>query len=357
MTQKKKFNLRVHLMTGVSYMVPVIVTGGLCIGIARIIGGYDVGNMTGTFGYYINQIGQASMNMIVPVLGAAIAYSMAGRPGIAPGLVAGSISVTIQAGFLGGIFGGLLAGFVVNSVIKYVKLPKTMQGLMPIIIIPVVSGLIVGLIMYVLIGPPIAMVQNAILNWMGSLQGGSSAVLGAIIGAMMGFDLGGPVNKTACLFANGLLAEGIYGPTAAKLVGGMIPPLGIALCVFLAKKRFSKDDIESAKAAIPMGLCFITEGVLPFAAQDPIRVIVSTVAGSAVGGALTMHWGVESQIQAGGIFIVPFMNKPWLFILAMLIGTVVTGLVYLLLRPKELKHLESKVEDVEDIDIDIKVAE
>ncbi|MCI5773480.1 MAG: PTS fructose transporter subunit IIC [Erysipelotrichaceae bacterium] len=353
---KKKFNLRVHLMTGVSYMVPVIVTGGLCIGIARILGGYDVGNMTGTLGYYINQIGQASMNMIVPVLGAAIAYSMAGRPGIAPGLVAGSISVSIQAGFLGGIFGGLLAGYVVNLIIKYIKLPKTMQGLMPIIIIPVLSALVVGLIMFVLIGPPIAFVQNAILTWMGSLEGGSKALLGGIIGAMMGFDLGGPVNKTACLFANGLLAEGIYGPTAAKLVGGMIPPLGIALTVFLAKSRFNDEEYEAAKAAIPMGLCFITEGVLPFAAIDPIRVIILTVAGSSVGGALTMLWGVESQVQAGGIFIVPFMNKPLMFCFALVIGALVTGLVYFMLRPKDRSVLvKAQEETEEDIDIDIKV--
>ena len=156
---KKKISIRTSLMTGVSYMVPVIVAGGLCIGIARILGGYDVGNAEGTIGYMINQIGNASMSFIVPVLAAAIAYSIAERPGIAPGLVAGYLSTEIQAGFLGGIFGGLLAGYVVAAVIKYIKLPKTMQGLMPIIVIPLISSLVVGLVMIVLIGPPIAALQ------------------------------------------------------------------------------------------------------------------------------------------------------------------------------------------------------
>lgn len=353
--RKKKFKLQMHLMTGVSYMVPVIVAGGLCIGIARILGGYDVANMEGTIGYYINQIGQASMNFIVPVLAAAISFSMAGRPGIAPGLIAGSLSNTINAGFLGGIFGGLLSGFIVNLIIRYVKLPKTMQGLMPIIIIPVLSGLIIGLIMILLIGPPIAYVQNAILEWMKSLQGGSRMVLGGIIGAMMGSDLGGPINKTACLFANGLLAEGIYAPTAAKLVGGMIPPLGVALSVLIARKKYTSSEHEAAKAAFPMGLCFITEGVLPFAASDPIRVIAASVAGSSVGGALTMLWNVESQIQAGGIFVVPFMNSPWMFILAMLIGTIVTAAILTLLKPKEPKK-PAEEEEVEDLDIDIQIS-
>lgn len=350
---KKKISIRTSLMTGVSYMVPVIVAGGLCIGIARILGGYDVGNAEGTIGYMINQIGNASMSFIVPVLAAAIAYSIAERPGIAPGLVAGYLSTEIQAGFLGGIFGGLLAGYVVAAVIKYIKLPKTMQGLMPIIVIPLISSLVVGLVMIVLIGPPIAALQSWILEIMTSLQDGSKALLGSIIGAMMGFDLGGPVNKTACLFANGLLAEGIYGPTAAKLVGGMIPPLGVALSVLIARKKYTPSEHEAAKAAFPMGLCFITEGVLPFAATDPVRVIISTVAGSAVGGALTMLWGVESQIQAGGIFIVPFMNKPWMFMLALVIGSIVTAIVLTLLKPAARPVTEETEETVE-LDIDIK---
>jgi len=347
-------NIRKHLLTGVSYMLPVVVAGGLLMAVAKIFGGALVGDHPETIPGMINTAGAAAMSFVVPVLTAFIAYSMSDRPGIAPGLVVGALAVTVKAGFLGGIIGGLLVGYIINLIKKYIKLPKSMQGLMPIIIIPFLTSLIAGFIMLAVIGKPIAGLQDSILAWLKSMQNSSRFVLGAIIGAMMGFDLGGPINKTASFFCNGLLAEGVFGPTAAKIIGGMTPPLGVALSVFLAKSKYTKQEQEAAKAAVLLGLCFITEGVLPFAASDPLRVIPACSIGSAVASGLVMAWGVTSQIPHGGIFVVPLMERPMMFLLALVIGSIVTALILTALKPKlPMESVEEEYLDDLDIDIDI----
>ena len=221
---------------------------------------------------------------------------------------------------------------------------------MPVLIIPLVSTFVVGMAYLLVLSTPIIWIQESITNWMYTLQGGSRFVLGAVIGAMMGFDMGGPVNKTA--FSNALNADGIYGPSAAKIVGGMTPPLGIGLAVLLARKKFSRQEVEMAKAAAPMGLSFITEGVLPFAAADPLRVIFSCMLGSSIAGGLVMLWGVTSQAVHGGIFVVPAMENPLGFLAALVIGTVVTGVVYAFLRRENMVIAE---EEIVDLDVDINI--
>lgn len=352
---KKGSAIKKHLLTGVSYMIPIVVVGGLCMAIAKIFGGTLVGEQTGTIPWMINSIGAAAMSFVVPVLTAGIAYSVADRPGIAPGLIMGLIANNIKAGFLGGVLGGLLVGYLLVYLKKNLKVPKSMQGLMPVMILPLLSSLIVGLAMIGLLGKPIAMFQDAILVWMKGLQSGSKFIMGSIIGAMMGFDMGGPVNKTASLFANALMAEKIYGPEAAKIIGGMVPPLGVALSVFLTRKKYNKAEVESAKAAFPMGLCFITEGVLPFAASDPLRVIPACCIGSALAGGLAVMWGSASTIPHGGVFAIPFMENPLQFIIALIIGSIVTAAILSILKPEKTGEEEEADESGSVADFEIKM--
>jgi PTS system fructose-specific IIC component len=348
-------NIKKSLMTGVSFMLPMVVAGGLLMAIAKIAGGALVGNSPESIPGIINTIGGVAMSLVVPILTAYVAFAICDRPGIAPGLIVGSIALTIKAGFLGGILGGFLVGYTVLYLKKMIKLPANFQGLMPIIILPTLTTLIVGLIMFTMIGKPLAALQDMVLNWLKSMQGGSKFILGSIIGGMMGFDLGGPINKTASFFCNGLLAEGVYGPTACKIIGGMTPPLGVALSVFIAKNRYTKQEWDAAKAALPLGLCFITEGVLPFAASDPLRVIPACCIGSAVSSGLALAWGAGSKIPHGGIFVVPLMDNPLMFIAALCIGTVVTATILTVLKPVLPVDAEAKEEVVdEDFDVEIK---
>lgn len=347
-------DVKKHLLTGVSYMIPVVVAGGICMAIAKVFGGAMVGEAKGTIPFMINSIGTVTMSFVIPVLTAAITYSIAQRPGIVPGLIVGYIATDIKAGFLGGILAAFLLGYLINAM-KKLKLPQALKGLMPVLFIPVISTLVVGLAFYILLGNPIAAIQNSLIEWMKSLQGGSRFLLGSIIGGMMGFDLGGPINKTASLFCNAMLADGVYGPEAAKLVGGMVPPLGIALAVLVSrKKKYSDGEIETAKAAVPLGLCFITEGVLPFAASDPLHVIPATCIGSAIASALTMTWNVTSTVPHGGIFVVPIMGNPIMFLLALAIGTIVTATILYVIKPNRAEDFKEYEDELELDQLDIK---
>ncbi|HWR30935.1 MAG TPA: PTS fructose transporter subunit IIC [Negativicutes bacterium] len=330
--------LKAAFLTGTSYMIPVVVAGGVIQAIAKAIGGYNVAAATGTFAFLINQVGVCAMFFTVPVLTAAIAYSLADRPGIAPGLALGYLSVQLNAGFLGGVLCGLIIGYLVRWM-KTWKVPTAINGLMPILVIPVLATLIVGAFFTFVIGKPVALATAAILTWMSSLTGGSRAIMGAVIGAMMGFDLGGPITKTAASFANALNADGAFIPTSAKMCAGMCPPLGMAVAVFLAKKKFTSGDMENAKAAVPLCFCYITEGAIPFAINDPLRAIPCTMFGSAVAGSLCMIFNIASPAVHGGIFVVPMMSNPLLFLGCMFTGALVTGVTYAIIK-KPLVELE-----------------
>ncbi|MCC7371510.1 MAG: PTS fructose-like transporter subunit IIB [Chloroflexi bacterium] len=327
-----------HLMTGVSYMLPVVVAGGLCIALAFAVGGIYAGDEQGTLGAALMQIGgKTAFGLIVAILSAFIAYSIADRPGIAPGLVGGMLAQSLGAGFLGGIVSGFLAGYFTQWLARSIKLPRNLEGLKPVLILPLISTLVVGLLMIYVIAPPVQVVLNALTGWLKAMQGANALLLGVLLGAMMAFDMGGPVNKASYTFAVGLLASQIYTPMAAVMAAGMTPPLGLALAAFLFKNRFDEEEREAEGAAAVLGLAFITEGAIPFAAKDPLRVLPSLMLGSAVAGGLSMLWGIQLLVPHGGVFsmLIPgAVTSPVLYLVAILAGSLVTtGALFILKRP------------------------
>lgn len=365
---KKDLQVKKHIMTGISYMIPVVVAGGILPAMAKAFGGYDIADKikpgatpwsnlnafswTG-FWWGVNQIGTYAMMFAVAVVAAGTAYSIAGRPAIAPGLALGYVASDTKAGFIGGLLLAFAVGYFINWMKKW-KVPSWMEGLMPVLIIPVVASLVVGMLFILFLSKPLAYIMTAFQNWIISLNGGSKAIMGGVIGACMGFDLGGPLNKTASLAANALGADGIYAPWAAKIIGGMTPPIGAFIAVMIAKDKFSPELRETAKTALPMGLCFITEGSLPFAAADPVQFIISSVCGSATAGALALGLGVESVAAHGGIFVVPMMTHPIWFLVALVAGSVVTGVMYAALKRPDTVTNEDNDEN-EDFDFDVSV--
>lgn len=328
-----------HLMTGVSYMLPVVVAGGLLIALAFVFGGIYAGDKEGTLGWALMQIGGATaFSLFVPVLAGFIAYSIAQRPGIAPGLVGGMLANTVGAGFLGGIVAGFLAGYLTSFLNNVIKLPRDLQGLKPVLILPFLSTLVVGLLMIYLIGPPVKVALTALTDWLQGMQHTSALILGLILGAMMAFDMGGPVNKAAYTFGVGLLSSKIYGPMAAVMAAGMTPPLGLGLAATIFKSRFTLEEREASKAALVLGLSFITEGAIPFAARDPLRVIPCIMLGSAVTGAISMVSGATLMVPHGGAFVLLIPNAvthlvP--YVAAIACGTLVTvAALFVVLRPQ-----------------------
>jgi PTS system fructose-specific IIC component len=325
-----------HLMTGVSYMLPVVIAGGLAIALAFAFGGIYAGEQKGTLAAALAQIGGGTaFQLFVAVLSGFIAFSIADRPGIAPGLIGGMLAQNLGAGFLGGIASGFLAGYITKFLADKIKLPSTLEGLKPVLILPFLGSIIVGLLMIYVVAPPVQAINDGLTSWLNGLRGANALLLGVLLGAMMAFDMGGPVNKAAYTFAVGLLASKIYTPMAAVMAAGMTPPLGLALAAWIFKSRFDRDEREAAGPAFVLGLSFITEGAIPFAAKDPLRVIPALVAGSAVAGAISMVCSVELLVPHGGIFaaVIPGAVKNLLpYLLAILAGTVVTTLSLLVLK-------------------------
>jgi len=356
-----------HLLTGVSYMIPFVVAGGILIALAFAVGGYQVAFLFNpgamfdpanpnfmtaiaatlfkapltALGAALFVIGAKSAFLLfIPVLSAYIAYSIADRPGLAPGMIAGLLaSLYINAGFLGGLVSGFLAGYVVYWLTRVIRLPRNLAGLMPTLILPLFGTLITGLLMVFVVGTPVRILNQALTNGLQGLQGANAVILGLILGAMMAFDMGGPVNKAAYAFSTGLLLSQhpLYQPMAAVMAAGMTPPLGIALATTLFKDRFNPDELNAGKAAWVLGASFITEGVIPFAAEDPFRVIPAAMVGSAITGALSMLFGCGLHVPHGGIwvmFIPGVVNNLLLYLLTIVIGTIVTaGMLFILKRP------------------------
>ncbi|MFF4854809.1 fructose-specific PTS transporter subunit EIIC [Streptomyces rubiginosohelvolus] len=336
--------LRTYLMSGVSYMVPFVAAGGLLIALSFAIGGYEIASAKSVADHFVwgeadswaallNQIGSAAFAFLVPVLAGYIAYGMADRPALVPGFVGGSIALTVNAGFLGGLVAGLLAGAVVMA-IQRVPVHATLRGIMPVLVIPLIASAVVGFLMFIVVGKPIASLQNALTDWLNGLSGSNAVILGVVLGLMMCFDMGGPLNKVAYAFAVGGLADPTDGSLkvmAAVMAAGMVPPLAMALATTVRKKLFTKTERENGRAAWVLGASFITEGAIPFAAADPLRVIPSVMAGGAVTGALSMAFGATLRAPHGGVFVVPLIGEPFLYLLAIAAGTLVaTALVVLL---------------------------
>ncbi|MFT4190200.1 MAG: fructose-specific PTS transporter subunit EIIC [Comamonas sp.] len=329
-----------HLMTGVSFMLPFVVAGGLLIALAFALGGiyvYDDANR-GTLGWTLFQIGaKHAFTLMVPALAGYIAFSIADRPGIAPGMVGGLLANTLGAGFLGGIVAGFIAGYAVQALNKGIRLPRTLDGLKPVLILPLLGTAIVGLLMFFVVGKPVAFAMEALTGWLKGMQTSSAVLLGVILGAMMAFDLGGPVNKAAYVFSTTLIASGVATPMAAAMGAGMVPPLGIALACWVFRSRFGDEEREASKAAAVLGLAFITEGAIPFVARDPLRVIPACMLGAAVTGGLSMMAGVTLQAPHGGIFVLAIpnaVNHVILYAGAILAGTVVTALALGVLKKR-----------------------
>ena len=336
--KKKKENpIYRHLMNGVSYMIPFIVVGGLLIAIALTLGGEQTeGGIVipdGSFWKQVEAIGGASFAFMVPILAGYIAYSIADRPGLAPGVVGGYIAASgsfygseANAGFIGGIIAGFLAGYIV-LVLKKIKVPKAMEPVMPIIFLPIIGTFIVGLLFIYVIGAPVSALFDGLTNWLEGMQGASSILLAVILGGMIAVDMGGPFNKVAFLFGVGMIAEGNYAIMGAIAVAICIPPIGMGLATFINKKKYNPAEIEAGKASFTMGLFGITEGAIPFAAQDPLRVIPSIVTGSMAGAVIAMLSGVGDHVAHGGpiVAVLGAVDNVLMFFIAAAVGVVVTA--------------------------------
>ncbi|MFE3770223.1 fructose-specific PTS transporter subunit EIIC [Streptomyces sp. NPDC059122] len=337
--------LRTWLMTGVSHMVPFVAAGGLLIALAFAIGGYTVDKAPSVADHFLwtesaswaallFQIGSTAFGFLVPVLAGFIAYGMADRPGLVPGFVGGAVALTVNAGFLGGLIAGLLAGAVVRA-IQRIDVPPVLRGIMPVVVIPLVSSAVVGFLMFLVVGKPIAALQKALTGWLSGLSGANAVILGVLLGLMMCFDLGGPLNKVAYAFAVGGLANpnpGSLKVMAAVMAAGMVPPLAMALATTVRGRLFTRAERENGKAAWVLGASFITEGAIPFAAADPLRVIPSAMAGGAVTGGLSMAFGCTLRAPHGGVFVVPLIGQPLLYLLAIAAGTAVGAALVVLLK-------------------------
>ncbi|MFG3095607.1 fructose-specific PTS transporter subunit EIIC [Streptomyces sp. NPDC048202] len=339
--------LRKWLMSGVSYMVPFVAAGGLLIAVGFAIGGWTVNKapsvmdhfvwtQADSWGALLFQIGGMAFNFLVPVLAGYIAYGMADRPGLVPGFVGGAISLSINAGFLGGLAAGLIAGGVVLA-IQRVNIPAAMRGIMPVVVIPLISSAVVGFLMFVVIGKPIAAAQKGMTDWLNGLTGTNAVLLGALLGLMMCFDLGGPVNKVAYTFATAGIAVASPSDSAMKIMAavmaaGMVPPLAMALATTVRGKLFTPAERENGKAAWVLGASFISEGAIPFAAADPLRVIPSAMAGGAVTGALSMMFDATLRAPHGGIFVVPLIGNPFLYLVAIAAGVCVSTALVVVLK-------------------------
>jgi PTS system, fru family, IIC component len=319
-------------------MLPLVVAAGLLIAIGNLTGGTVIEDYKQPYGWQdaLVSLGVLGMGLLAPVISAAIAYSIADRPGIAPGLLIGLIAHAIGAGFLGGMLGGFLVGWFTLWLKNRLRVPRWAQGLMPMMILPLLSTLVIGLLMFFVIGVPIVWATQWLTDFLTSMRGSMRFVFGALMGAMAAFDFGGPVNKVASLFADGLLLEGVTEPEAVKVLASMVPPFGVGISLLLArivrKPIYTAQERNNIGIAIPMGVCMITEGVIPIAAGDLVRVVLSCSTGAAVGGGLSMMWGIGSPVPSGGLFIVPAMSNPLLFMVALLAGSVVTGILLVLTK-------------------------
>lgn len=328
-----------HLLTGVSYMLPMVVAGGLSIALSFAFG-ITAFKEQGTLAAALMQIGGGSaFALMVPVLAGFIAFSIADRPGLTPGLIGGMIATSINAGFLGGIIAGFIAGYAAKLISGKVKLPQSMEALKPILIIPLFASLITGLLMIYVVGKPVAGIMNGLTHWLANMGTANAVLLGAILGGMMCTDMGGPVNKVAYAFGVGLLSSQTYAPMAAIMAAGMVPPLAMGLATLVARRKFNKGQQEGGKAALVLGLCFISEGAIPFAARDPMRVLPCCIVGGATTGAISMAIGAKLMAPHGGLFVllIPGAITPVIgYLMAIIIGTAIAGLSYAVLkRPEE----------------------
>jgi len=331
-----------HLLTGVSFMLPMVVAGGLLIALSFVFG-IEAYKEPGSLPAALMQIGgEAAFKLMVPLLAGYIAWSIADRPGLAPGMIGGLLASTLGAGFIGGIVAGFLAGYSAKAIARWARLPSSLDALKPILIIPLLASLFTGLVMIYVVGQPVAAMLEGLTHFLDSMGTTNAILLGLLLGGMMCVDLGGPINKAAYAFSVGLLASSSYAPMAATMAAGMVPPIGLGIATFLARRKFAQSEREAGKAALALGLCFISEGAIPFAAKDPLRVIPASIAGGALTGALSMYFGCKLMAPHGGLFVLLIpnaINHALLYLLAIVAGSLVTAVVYAVIKKSERVEL------------------
>ncbi|MGO2341694.1 PTS fructose transporter subunit IIC [Vibrio litoralis] len=335
-----------HLMSGVQLMIPFVVAGGILIALSFAFGIHAANVNDPTYNPLAKILsvigGGSAFALMLPILALGISQSIAGKSGITAGAVGGMMAIETGSGFIGALIAGFIAGYVTVFVMKNIKLPQLLAGLKPILLTPLISVFVTGLLMYVVIGEPIKAVLDAVTVFLTGLTGVNAGLLGLIFGIMVAIDMGGPLNKTACLVAIGLMSTNVFGPIAACMAAGMTPPLGIALATTLFKDRFTQEERETGKVTYFLGLSFITEGAIPYAATDPLRVIPAIVAGSGLAGALSMLFGVESRAPHGGIFVMLIPNvitNLLMYFVAIALGALLTAVILRLVKKKQTPSL------------------
>jgi PTS system fructose-specific IIC component len=323
-------------------MLPMVVAGGLLIALSFVFG-IEAFKEEGTLAAALMKIGgETAFQLMVPLLAGYIAYSIADRPGLAPGMIGGLLAGTLGAGFIGGIIAGFVAGYAAKAVSRWIPLPASIESLKPILIIPLLASLVTGLVMIYIVGTPVAKLLAGLTEFLDTMGTSNAILLGLLLGTMMCVDLGGPVNKAAYAFSVGLLASQSYAPMAATMAAGMVPPIGMGIATLIARRKFAQTEREAGKAALVLGCCFISEGAIPFAAKDPLRVIPASIAGGALTGALSMAFGAKLLAPHGGLFVLLIpnaINHALLYLVAIFAGSLVTGVIYAVIKQSEPQGL------------------
>ena len=349
-------DIKKHVLTAISYLLPLVVASGLLIAIGNLCGGSSMESLADlTPASALTTIGVWGMGLIPSFIGGYIAYSIADRPGIAPGFLMGQLASFLNSGFLGGLIGGLIVGYIALAIEKNVKVPKWAEALMPMMIVPTVSTIIAGFIMFYILGGPLASFTAALTSFINGLDQSQKALYGFIIGWIGCIDYGGAISKVPNLICDGMLADGIYGPEGIKVLAAMVPPFGVTFGLLLSKliKKpiYKKTEEEAIKVAFPMGVCMISEGVIPIAMNDLVRTVISTSIGCGVCGAIAFSMGVESQVPSGGCFVIPAMAQPLWAVVALLTGSCVTAVLLVLLKKRltddEINDLDLPEDDTE----------
>lgn len=352
----KKIGIKAPILTAIGYLLPLVVAAGLLIAIGNLSGGQVVTSLEGlTIPSALTTLGVFGMGLLPSFIAGYISYAIADRPGIAPGFLMGQIASFLGAGFLGGMIGGLLAGYIALALETYLKVPKWAQALMPMMIIPTITAIVGGILMFFVLGGPITMVTDALTNFIKGLDQSQKVAYGFIIGFIGCIDYGGAISKVPNLICDGLLAEGIMGPEGIKVLASMVPPFGVSIAyVFsklIKKPIFYNEEVENIKIAFPMGLCMISEGVIPIAMNDLIRTVISTATGCGVCGAISFALGNESPVPSGGVFVIPAMSQPFVAVIALLTGSCVTALLLVLIKKRVDPNKETQQQEEEKVDL------